>query len=266
MKKILLSLFCSLMIGVTCFAPLTVSANEKIENVSNGQFNNSDYSLFYHNDGNPGTSINGKFKYFFLLPEQVSETGHNNYFSNGLNISAGSQYDIEYFYLHFHLPEYLPINSYTDIYIDLYLDNIDISDLTINRLSHSNFSFIDPSYYSMSKSDNKLTIHLNDLNISTQNFILYFTKTKTIDNDKTSNIYITGLRVYNADSLEKLAKLQEDPMKDFLNNVGNIFNECMNWVDSLIEIIVTTPILLLTTGFLCLGAAVGLFVRFIYKD
>lgn len=55
-------------------------------------------------------------------------------------------------------------------------------------------------------------------------------------------------------------------MEGFLTSIGLIVTESIEWVVAVANTITSTPILLITTGFLCLGAAVGLFGRMLSKN
>lgn len=51
-----------------------------------------------------------------------------------------------------------------------------------------------------------------------------------------------------------------------LGNLSSIVTECFTWIASVASTIVSTPILLLTTGFLVVGGAVGIFGRLLSKN
>lgn len=51
-----------------------------------------------------------------------------------------------------------------------------------------------------------------------------------------------------------------------LGNLGSVATEVFSWVSSVATTIVSTPILLLTTGFLVVGGAVGIFGRLLSKN
>lgn len=55
-------------------------------------------------------------------------------------------------------------------------------------------------------------------------------------------------------------------MADLLTQLGTVVTQVMSWVGDVAEAIVTTPLLLLTTGFLVLGGAVGIFGRLLSRN
>ena len=55
-------------------------------------------------------------------------------------------------------------------------------------------------------------------------------------------------------------------MSALLTNLATVVTEALGWVGDVATIIVDTPILLLTTGFLVLGGAVGIFGRLLSKN
>lgn len=55
-------------------------------------------------------------------------------------------------------------------------------------------------------------------------------------------------------------------MSGLLGNLGSVATEVFSWVTSVASTIVGTPILLLTTGFLVVGGAVGIFGRLLSKN
>ena len=55
-------------------------------------------------------------------------------------------------------------------------------------------------------------------------------------------------------------------MADLLSELGTVVTQVLTWVSSVASTIVSTPILLLTTGFLVLGGAVGIFGRLLSKS
>lgn len=54
-------------------------------------------------------------------------------------------------------------------------------------------------------------------------------------------------------------------MSALLTDLGTIVTQVITWVGTVASTIVSTPILLLTTGFLVLGGAVGIFGRLLSK-
>lgn len=55
-------------------------------------------------------------------------------------------------------------------------------------------------------------------------------------------------------------------MASLLSTLATIVTQILNWVGSVASTIVETPILLLTTGFLVLGGAIGIFGRLLSKN
>lgn len=55
-------------------------------------------------------------------------------------------------------------------------------------------------------------------------------------------------------------------MSSLLNELGTIVTDVMGWVGDVATTIVSTPLLLLTTGFLVLGGAIGIFGRLLSKN
>lgn len=55
-------------------------------------------------------------------------------------------------------------------------------------------------------------------------------------------------------------------MAALLADLATIVTQVLTWVSSVASTIVDTPILLLTTGFLVLGGAVGIFGRLLSKN
>ena len=54
-------------------------------------------------------------------------------------------------------------------------------------------------------------------------------------------------------------------MTSLLGDLGTVVTQSFTWIASVATTITSTPLLLLTTGFLCLGACVGLFGRLLVK-
>lgn len=57
-----------------------------------------------------------------------------------------------------------------------------------------------------------------------------------------------------------------DPMADLISSLGTIITAIMTHVGTVASTIVSTPLLLLTTGFLFLGGAIGIFGRLLSKN
>lgn len=55
-------------------------------------------------------------------------------------------------------------------------------------------------------------------------------------------------------------------MADLLADVGLVATQVFSWVGTVASTIVDTPILLLTTGFLVVGGAIGIFGRLLSKN
>lgn len=55
-------------------------------------------------------------------------------------------------------------------------------------------------------------------------------------------------------------------MSDLLSQLALIVTQIFTWVGTVGSTIVSTPILLLTTGFLVLGGAIGIFGRMLSKN
>lgn len=54
-------------------------------------------------------------------------------------------------------------------------------------------------------------------------------------------------------------------MSALLTELGTVVTQVFSWVSTVASTIVSTPLLLLTTGFLVLGGAVGIFGRLLSK-
>lgn len=54
-------------------------------------------------------------------------------------------------------------------------------------------------------------------------------------------------------------------MATLLEQVGNVVTETLGWVEEAVETIVGSPFLLLTTGILVLGGAVGILGRLLSR-
>lgn len=55
-------------------------------------------------------------------------------------------------------------------------------------------------------------------------------------------------------------------MTELLTNLGTVVTEIVSWVGDVATIVVDTPILLVTTGFLVFGGAIGIFGRLLSKN
>lgn len=66
--------------------------------------------------------------------------------------------------------------------------------------------------------------------------------------------------------LMPLAISSTDTMSSLLTDLGTVVTQVMTWVGSVASTIVGTPLLLLTTGFLVLGGAIGIFGRLLSRN
>lgn len=57
-----------------------------------------------------------------------------------------------------------------------------------------------------------------------------------------------------------------DPMSSLLSDLATVVTQVMTWVGTIATTIVSTPLLLVTTGFLVLGGAIGIFGRLLSKN
>lgn len=57
-----------------------------------------------------------------------------------------------------------------------------------------------------------------------------------------------------------------DTMSSLLTDLGTVVTQALTWMGSIASTIVSTPLLLFTTGFLALGGAIGLFGRLLSKS
>lgn len=60
--------------------------------------------------------------------------------------------------------------------------------------------------------------------------------------------------------------MEGSTMVSLLTELGTVVTQVLVWVGNVAETIVSTPILLLTTGFLVLGGAIGIFGRLLSKN
>lgn len=63
-----------------------------------------------------------------------------------------------------------------------------------------------------------------------------------------------------------LLEVQAITMTSLLSDLATIFTQIMSWVGTVATTITSTPILLLTTGFLIAGGVVGIFGRLLSKN
>lgn len=59
--------------------------------------------------------------------------------------------------------------------------------------------------------------------------------------------------------------METGTMASLLSTLASVVTQIMTWVGTVATTIVDTPLLLLTTGFLVLGGAVGIFGRLLSK-
>ncbi len=55
-------------------------------------------------------------------------------------------------------------------------------------------------------------------------------------------------------------------MAALLSDIGLIVTQILTWVTSVANLIVSTPLLLLTVGFLMIGGAIGIFGRLLSRS
>lgn len=60
--------------------------------------------------------------------------------------------------------------------------------------------------------------------------------------------------------------MEGNAMSTLLSELATVVTEVLGWTVDVADTIVGTPILLLTTGFLVLGGAVGIFGRLLSKN
>lgn len=56
------------------------------------------------------------------------------------------------------------------------------------------------------------------------------------------------------------------PMESLLTTLASVVTSVISWVGDVADTIVGNPILLITTGFLVLGGAIGIFGRLLSKN
>ena len=57
-----------------------------------------------------------------------------------------------------------------------------------------------------------------------------------------------------------------EAMADLITQLGTVVTAIIGWVGTVAQTIAGTPLLLITTGFLVLGGAIGIFGRLISKS
>lgn len=60
--------------------------------------------------------------------------------------------------------------------------------------------------------------------------------------------------------------MNSDPMADLIATLSTVVTAIFGWVGTVASTIVSTPLLLITTGFLVLGGAIGIFGRLLSKN
>ena len=66
--------------------------------------------------------------------------------------------------------------------------------------------------------------------------------------------------------LMPLAITSTETMSSLLTDLGTVVTQVLTWVGNVASTIVNTPLLLMTTGFLVLGGAIGIFGRLLSKN
>lgn len=66
--------------------------------------------------------------------------------------------------------------------------------------------------------------------------------------------------------LVPMSMVDTPTMSSLLTDLGTVVTQVMTWVGNIASTIVSTPLLLLTTGFLVLGGAIGIFGRLLSKN
>lgn len=59
--------------------------------------------------------------------------------------------------------------------------------------------------------------------------------------------------------------METTAMTEFLTSIGSVVTQLVTWVGQVASTVISTPILLFSTGVFALGAAVGLFRRFLRR-
>lgn len=60
--------------------------------------------------------------------------------------------------------------------------------------------------------------------------------------------------------------MEANTMSSLLSDLGLVVTQVFTWVGTIATTIVSTPLLLLTTGFLVLGGAIGIFGRLLSRN
>lgn len=60
--------------------------------------------------------------------------------------------------------------------------------------------------------------------------------------------------------------MEANTMASLLSTLASVVTQVLTWVGSVASTIVETPLLLLTTGYLVLGGAIGIFGRLLSKN
>lgn len=60
--------------------------------------------------------------------------------------------------------------------------------------------------------------------------------------------------------------MEEITMASLLTDLASVFTQIFTWVGTVANTITTTPILLLTVGFLVAGGAIGIFGRLLSRN
>lgn len=60
--------------------------------------------------------------------------------------------------------------------------------------------------------------------------------------------------------------METNTMSSLLSDLGLVVTQVFTWVSTIATTIVSTPLLLLTTGFLVLGGAIGIFGRLLSRN
>lgn len=66
--------------------------------------------------------------------------------------------------------------------------------------------------------------------------------------------------------LMPMAITSTETMSSLLTDLGTVVTQVLTWVGNVASTIVSTPLLLMTTGFLVLGGAIGIFGRLLSKN
>ena len=63
-----------------------------------------------------------------------------------------------------------------------------------------------------------------------------------------------------------LTLLTATPMESFLTNMGSVVTQVYTWVGNVVSTIMGSPLLLVTSGIMLAGAAVGIFARLLSRN